>query len=349
MSDNNQDHNSLLPEFCSWWLLFASIVVAEICVLVIQLAPGHAPSFAQMTVNSVFALWLTTLCVATLCFLRGMLTRLRDLPAYWICWAVSQGVAALVATTTYWFNNSLNLQLIPTQDERHVFVLSVVLITSVVSAAMLRYFYIRQLWQQELLSQTEARVQALQARIRPHFLFNSLNSIASLIVQNPVAAEAATEDLADLFRGALRQADQSIPLEEELDLVRKYFRMEQRRLGDRLNIQWEIDNLPGDARVPPLLLQPLAENAVNHGIQPRREGGTVKLSGAFDDEFIVIVISNPLADRDSDRESNQVALKNIHERLYYHYSGRAILKAEAIDGQFQAILRIPYVEYHSDR
>ena len=349
MSDHNQDHHSLLPEFCSWWLLFASIVVAEICVLVIQLAPGHPPSFIQMTVNSVFALWLTTLCVATLCFLRGMLTRLGDLPAYWICWAVTQGVAALVATATYWFNNSLNLQLIPTQDERHVFVLSVVLITSVVSAAMLRYFYIRQLWQQELLSQTEARVQALQARIRPHFLFNSLNSIASLIVQNPVAAEAATEDLADLFRGALRQADQSIPLEEELDLVRKYFRMEQRRLGDRLKIQWEIDDLPSDARVPPLLLQPLAENAVNHGIQPRREGGTVKLSGAFDDEFIVIVISNPLADGDSDRESNQVALKNIHERLYYHYSGRAILKAEAIDGQFQAILRIPYVKYHSDR
>ena len=348
MADHNNDHNSLLPEFCSWGLLFASIVIAEICVLVIQLAPGHPPSFSQMTVNSVFALWLTTLCIATLCILRGLLIRLRDLPAYWICWLISQVVAALVATATYWFNESLDLGLIPTENERQLFILSIVLITSVVSAAMLRYFYIRQLWQQELLAQTEARVQALQARIRPHFLFNSLNSIASLIMQNPEAAEAATEDLADLFRGALRQADQSIPLEEELDLVRKYLRMEQRRLGDRLKIQWEIDGLPGDARIPPLLLQPLAENAVNHGIQPRHEGGTVKLSGACDDEFIVIVISNPLADRDSDRASNQVALKNIHERLYYHYSGRAILKTETNDGQFQAILRIPYVEYHSD-
>ena len=91
--------------------------------------------------------------------------------------------------------------------------------------------------------------------------------------------------------------------------------MEQRRLGDRLQIQWEIDMLPDNARIPPLLLQPLAENAVNHGIQPRHEGGTVKLSGACDDEFIVIVISNPLADQGSDRASNQVALKNIHERL----------------------------------
>ena len=348
MANHNNDHHSLLPEFCSWGLLFASIVIAEICVLVIQLAPGHPPSFSQMTVNSVFALWLTTLCIATLCILRGLLIRLSDLPAYWICWLISQVVAALVATATYWFNESLNLGLIPTENERQLFILSIVLITSVVSAAMLRYFYIRQLWQQELLAQTEARVQALQARIRPHFLFNSLNSIASLIMQNPEAAEAATEDLADLFRGALRQADQSIPLEEELDLVRKYLRMEQRRLGDRLKIQWEIDGLPGDARIPPLLLQPLAENAVNHGIQPRHEGGTVKLSGACDDEFIVIVISNPLADRDSDRASNQVALKNIHERLYYHYSGRAILKTETNDGQFQAILRIPYVEYHSD-
>lgn len=346
MPEHDRQHPSLLPEFCDWWLLFASIVVAEICVLVIQLAPGNPPSFSQMTINSVFALWLTTLCVAALCVLRGLLARLRDLPAYWICWLVSQAVAALVATATYWFNESLELHLIPSVDERQLFTLSVVLITAVVSAAMLRYFYIRQLWQQELLSQTEARVQALQARIRPHFLFNSLNSIASLISQNPKAAEAATEDLADLFRGALRQADQSIPLEEELDLVRKYLRMEQWRLGDRLKIQWEIDKLPGNAQVPPLLLQPLVENAVNHGIQPRKEGGTVKLSGACDGEFIVIVISNPLADRESDRASNHVALENIRERLYYHYSGRAVLKTEINNGQFQAILRIPYVEYH---
>jgi two-component system sensor histidine kinase AlgZ len=329
-------------------LLFASIVVAEICVLVIQLAPGHPPSFSQMSVNSVYALWLTTLCVATLCVLRRFLTRLRDLPAYWICWFVIQVVAAIVATVSFWFNDSLVLDLIPAAVEQRVFWFSSVLITSVVSAAMLRYFYIRQAWQQELLSQTEARVQALQARIRPHFLFNSLNSIASLIAQNPEAAEAATEDLADLFRGALRKADQSIPLKEELDLVRKYLRMEQRRLGDRLQIQWEIDMLPDNARIPPLLLQPLAENAVNHGIQPRHEGGTVKLSGACDDEFIVIVISNPLADQESDRASNQVALKNIHERLYYHYSGRAVLKTEINEGQYQAILRIPYVEYHPD-
>lgn len=348
MPEDRDQHHSLLPDFCSWGLLFASIVVAEICVLVIQLAPGHPPSFSQMSVNSVYALWLTTLCVATLCVLRRFLTRLRDLPAYWICWVVIQVVTAIVATISFWFNDALVLDLIPAGVEQRVFCFSSVLITSVVSAAMLRYFYIRQAWQQELLSQTEARVQALQARIRPHFLFNSLNSIASLIVQNPEAAEAATEDLADLFRGALRKADQSIPLKEELDLVRKYFRMEQRRLGDRLQIQWEIDMLPDNARVPPLLLQPLAENAVNHGIQPRHEGGTVKLSGACDDEFIVIVISNPLADRESDRASNQVALKNIHERLYYHYSGRAVLKTEINEGQYQAILRIPYVEYHPD-
>lgn len=348
MPEDRDEHHSLLPDFCSWGLLFASIVVAEICVLVIQLAPGHPPSFSQMSVNSVYALWLTILCVATLCVLRRFLTRFRDLLAYWICWFVIQVVAAIVATVSFWFNDSLVLDLIPAAVEQRVFWFSSVLITSVVSAAMLRYFYIRQAWQQELLSQTEARVQALQARIRPHFLFNSLNSIASLIAQNPEAAEAATEDLADLFRGALRKADQSIPLKEELDLVRKYLRMEQRRLGDRLQIQWEIDMLPDNARIPPLLLQPLAENAVNHGIQPRHEGGTVKLSGACDDEFIVIVISNPLADQGSDRASNQVALKNIHERLYYHYSGRAVLKTEINEGQYQAILRIPYVEYHPD-
>jgi two-component system sensor histidine kinase AlgZ len=348
MAEKKQEHHSLLPEFCSWWLLFASIVVAQICVLVIELAPGNPPSLSEMSVNTFFAIWLTSLCVATLCVLRRYLARLRDLPAYWLCWLIIQVIAAIVAAVSYWFNESLVLQLVPSTREQQVFTMSVVLITMVVSAAMLRYFYIRQLWQQELLAQTEARVQALQARIRPHFLFNSLNSIASLIMQNPEAAEAATEDLSDLFRGALRKADQTIPLAEELDLVRKYLSMEQIRLGDRLQIQWEIDMLPKDARVPPLLLQPLAENAINHGIQPRHEGGTVKLSGAFDDEFIVIVISNPLPEAGGDTSSNQVALKNIHERLYYHYSGRAVLKAEIHDGNYQAILRIPYVEYHPD-
>ncbi len=348
MPEQKQHHHSLLPEFCSWWLLFASIVVAQICVLVIELAPGNPPSLSRMSINTFFAIWLTSLSVATLCVLRRYLARLRDVPAYWLCWLIIQIIAAIVAAISYWFNESMVLQLVSSVREQQAFVLSVVLITSVVSAAMLRYFYIRQLWQQELLAQTEARVQALQARIRPHFLFNSLNSIASLIAQNPVAAEAATEDLADLFRGALRKADQSIPLKEELELVRKYLSMEQIRLGDRLKIQWEVDMLPDNAEVPPLLLQPLAENAVNHGIQPLREGGTVKLSGAFDDEFIVIMISNPLADGETDTARNQVALKNIHERLYYHYSGRAILKTEVHEGQYQAILRIPYVKYHPD-
>ena len=174
------------------------------------------PSLSRMSVNTFFAIWLTSLSVATLCMLRRYLARLRDLPAYWLCWLIIQVIAAIVAAISYWFNESLILQLVPSVREQQAFTLSVVLITSIVGAAMLRYFYIRQLWQQELLAQTEARVQALQARIRPHFLFNSLNSIASLITLNPEAAEAATEDLSDLFRGALRKADQSIPLEKNL-------------------------------------------------------------------------------------------------------------------------------------
>ena len=127
---------------------------------------------------------------------------------------------------------------------------------------MLRYFYVTHQWRSNLESVAESRFAALQARIRPHFLFNSMNTIASLTRSDPAAAERAIEDLADLFRASLGNSNEPISLEQELEVTRVYQRMEEQRLGDRLKVDWQLDNVPMQTRVPGLTIQPLLENAI---------------------------------------------------------------------------------------
>ena len=148
-----------------------------------------------------------------------------------------------------------------------------------VTALALRYFYVTHEWRHNVELQAKARVHALQARIRPHFLFNSMNTIAALTRSNPARAEEAVQDLAELFRANLNEKRSQIPLAEEIDVARTYQRMEQLRLGDRLRVDWKVDSLPTDALVPGLTLQPLLENAIYHGVEPRPDGGVVTVTG----------------------------------------------------------------------
>lgn len=199
-------------------------------------------------------------------------------------------------------------------------------------------------WRTEMLAQSEARVQALQARIRPHFLFNSLNTIASLIPDDPEGAERATEDLADIFRGSMRRADNLICLSEELELARKYLQMEQRRLGDRLQVDWQVSELPEGASILPLTLQPLLENAVAHGIQPRVEGGELRIFGRGEKDKVVITISNPVGPNEHISEGHGMALENIRERLDLAFGSGSSLITHQNDEQFFAVLSFPYVK-----
>jgi len=236
----------------------------------------------------------------------------------------------------------------PGREGFNLFVLQSVLAVALVCLALFRYLYVRSLWQAQVLAQSEARVQALQARIRPHFLFNSLNTIASLIADDPVGAEHATEDLADLFRGSMRRADRLISLSEELGLAEKYVQMERRRLGSRVRVDWRVDELPKAASVLPLTLQPLLENAVSHGLQPRPDGGVIRVYGRSENDNIVITISNPLAPKESGSQGHGMALVNIRERLELAFGSQASLITHQDEEQFFAVLSLPYVEY-SDR
>jgi len=218
------------------------------------------------------------------------------------------------------------------------------LIAAIVGALALRYFYVASEWKRSIELEARSRVRALQARIRPHFLFNSMNTIASLTRSDPARAEEAIEDLADLFRISLSEARAQITLREELEVARIYQRIEQLRLGERLQVRWKVAELPPDAVVPSLLLQPLLENAIGHGIEPLPEGGTVTVQGRGEGNQVVIEISNPVsATARSVRNGNRMALDNIRQRLELAFPGRASVTVDDGGELYRVTLRFPLV------
>lgn len=189
---------------------------------------------------------------------------------------------------------------------------------------------------------SEARLQALQARIRPHFLFNSLNTVLGLMRSDPRRAEQTLENLADLFRVFMKDTRSLVPLDEEVVLCQQYLAIEQLRLGERLRVRWKIDQMPGDALLPSLLLQPLIENAVHHGIEPRTEPGEIEITCTRPGDRVRVEVVNPVATQPNPRAGNQMALSNVRERLMLLYDMEGRLETSEQDGQFRLWLEIPY-------
>ncbi|TCS97102.1 two-component system sensor histidine kinase AlgZ [Tepidimonas ignava] len=187
----------------------------------------------------------------------------------------------------------------------------------------------------------EARLQALQARMRPHFLFNSLNSVLALLRREPARAEALLEDLAELYRALLAEPRALVPLRDEVALARTYLAVEQVRLGARLRQAWHVDTAPLDALVPALTLQPLVENAIRHGVEPRPEGACVTVEAFRDDDHLVLFVRNPTPPPQATTRGHGLALANLRERLALLYQGRARLRTYASEGEFVAQVRLP--------
>src|SRR5450830_222918 len=193
----------------------------------------------------------------------------------------------------------------------------------------------------------EARLQALQARIRPHFLFNSINAVLSLIRSQPARAETALEDMADLFRVLMADNRDLVPLADEISLSRQYLSLEKLRLDERLTIVWQIDSMPPDALIPPLVLQPLLENAVYHGIEPLAAGGEIIIKIYTHSDEVHLILSNPFSKQTSPHNGNKMALSNIKERLSLHFDAEALLTSQVVGQhsqvqQYQVHIVIPY-------
>lgn len=341
--DSNGSAGVYPPSFCRWRLLLVVMAVTQVSVLLMAVGALREFSLLWLGAASLYAQLLALVTALGVCISRAWLGRLTARGA----WLGSWLAAVLAALAFSYFTGIIGTVLGtgPGRQNFAVFVWQSVLAVALVGAALLRYLFIRAQWRAQVLAQSEARVQALQARIRPHFLFNSLNTIASLIPEEPLVAERAIEDLADLFRGSMRRADSLISLAEELDLARRYLQMEQRRLGDRLQVEWRVNELPAGASVLPLTLQPLLENAVTHGIQPRADGGEVRVYGRAEKDNIVITISNPLGSAGRGAGGHGMALANIRERLELAFGPNASLITHQDEQRYFAILSLPYVKH----
>jgi len=331
-----------LPQFCSLPTLFAVMVVAEIVALVVVFAPDvHARAWLpRIGVASVYVEWLALLNAVVLCSMRQPLERLPVRSGFVVAWFLCVVVTALGAAVVCRMDQALGLGLSVPQDQTIRFVASNAAIAALIAAALLRYLYVLELWRERVEAASKAQVDALQARIRPHFLFNSMNTIASLIRTRPAEAEQTVEDLSDLFRAALGSSEKDGTLGEELDLLGDYLRIEKLRLGDRLALDIDTRELPRDMPLPRLLLQPLVENAIYHGIQPRADGGTVRIAGRHAAGRVEITIRNPVPP-DAVPRRNGHALQNIRARIEYHFGKRGELSVEPGGGEYAVTVRLP--------
>jgi len=321
----------LLPDFRNLGVMARVLVAVNAVALVGALyeTSGFAAAFERFMQVAAF---LEPLLLVDLIALSALSTLLARLP-YWPGALVVVALAMLLAGGY----QALVLALAPPAApglERTL------VLAALLAAALLAYFRLHTKAFSPALA--EARLQALQARIRPHFLFNSLNAVLALIRRDPRRAERSLEDLADLFRTLMADARDFVRLADEIALLERYADIEQLRLGERLRVIWELDAAPSDALLPPMVLQPLLENAVYHGIEPGTEPGEILVRIERRGERVHAVIDNPHREQANQRAGNRMALDNIRERLALFFDAEARLETRAAGGRYRVEIEIPY-------
>jgi len=330
-----------LPELCLPQALLVLVVLAELLVLVLVLVEPMRPTFdwVRLALMSLFVQWIVLLSSALLCSLRPWLARLpAGLAGLTGCLlVVALTLLCTAVTDICQLTGHLSLG---SMVERYI---RYAVIALIMSALMLRYFYLQSQWRKQQQGELRARIESLQARIRPHFLFNTLNSIASLVASNPAKAEQAVLDLSDLFRASLAKPGSLVTWGDEVELAKRYLSIEQYRLGERLQLDWVISGIPDDLPIPQLTLQPLLENALLYGIAPRIEGGVVKVEADYEGGEFILCVSNPYDEVANRQTSNgtQQALVNIGARITALFGPHASLSVERRDGRHYTCLRYP--------
>lgn len=343
-----RDRTSFLPDFCRMPIIGGVLLTGQLLGLTLALASYSTFDgfLARLGPLSLFMLALSLLSCALLCSLRPMLSNVSHRTAALLAWCILTLVAGAMAWSSFtMIPQPYHESLFPREGLPGLMIRSLG-ISAILSAMLLRYLYLHHLWRLQVEAEAEARFQALQARIRPHFLFNSMNTIANLTQTNPRIAEEVVQDLADLFRAALSDAGEYSTLEQELKLARRYLNVEKQRLGDRLQVGWELRDLPWDAQLPTLILQPLVENAVYHGIQPSRKPGLVQLGGHCGAGRVTISIRNtlPSADESAVRHSdgNRMAQDNVIQRMNAMFEGKAQVVIARTETEYEVRLIFPY-------
>ncbi|MEJ2127801.1 MAG: sensor histidine kinase [Woeseiaceae bacterium] len=332
-----------LPDFCAAGTVFIVVLIAELIAILLTLA-AHTPDglfLVELSRTSLFVQWLAILSCGVMCLFRDRLESAGKTRAFVLSFLMLELVCLILAEIS--FQLAFRFPDFITIRESHArFIFRTFAISSIVIALAMRYLYVSSEWRRSIVLEAQARISALQALIRPHFLFNSMNTIASLTRTDPRQAEEAVEDLSDLLRANLGGSGDRTSLKEELEVAAIYQRIEKLRLGDRLTVRWDVADLPMRALIPSLTIQPLLENAIYHGIELLPDGGEVTVVGKKDNKYLEISISNPVAVGETRAKGgNQMALANIRQRFELAYGSSATVDVETSDASYAVRLRFP--------
>ena len=332
MSINQNANASALPNFRNLGILLRILVIVDgMCLASALLKTSEPLALMEELINlSWLAQPILLLSLLVLAAANDWLHRLRYV------YAIATLIVIELAVTTVVYYLGLHLFKGMGALERYW------ILTLLVTGILIGYFDLRGRALSPAL--TEARLQALQARIRPHFLFNSINAVLGLIRQDPRRAEHALEDLSDLFRVLMADNRQLTQIAHEINLAKQFLSIEQLRLGERLQVEWDTAGMPSDALIPPLVLQPLLENAVYHGIEPRSDPGVVTIRIYRGGDQLHILLRNPYREQSDRHAGNRMALANIRERLALHFDAEASIKTTASDDSYQVHIVIPYLK-----
>ncbi len=333
----------VIPDCCNIGVIFRSLLVVNGAVLMsLLLTKNGVGNGIQAFVET--SILLEPACLSSLLVLCGMRRVVSTAPPWaqrLVCALAPAAVTALIIRVL--FSNVLFLD-----SFSKSMLFEGMALAALFGLALQHYFELRTRAFSPAL--VEARLQALQARIRPHFLFNSLNAVLSLIRTEPKRAETTLEDLADLFRVLMRDARDVTSLEDEIRLCKQYLSIEKIRLGERLQVQWEAAGVSRDmlrkAQIPSLLLQPLLENAVHYGVEPANEPVLIQIRISRSIDRIEIAVVNPVHGpmQENAPAGNHMALDNIRQRLALLHDVEAQLTTTQARGFFEVHLRLPYVK-----
>lgn len=341
-----QEQNSgYLPNFCDVKFILVLVLVSELLAIVLTLNAAQLDSniWDHLAITSMFILWVALSSAALLCALRPYLNRFSNLATSIISYLLILLLTLSFSLITSYVTEFYELTIYYSKDWSNQFILKNLAIAAIIAGVILRYFFVQHQWKQNLALQSRAKFEALQARIRPHFLFNSMNTIASLIHDSPDKAETTIENLSDLFRASLRENSEH-KLSDEIELTRSYLAIEQLRLGGRLQTKWDIEDIGVDPKIPSLCLQPLVENAIYHGIEPLHGGGVIQIHIYKHNKRIVITVINPVADSGPTfhHKGNQMAQENIRERLQLAFVNTTVFEIQKEPTLYKVTIEIPF-------
>jgi two-component system sensor histidine kinase AlgZ len=336
--------DKVLPELCTPPATLTLILIAALVALALAVASAEPGAFWDTLGRLVLLCeFLMLASAAGVCLLRRPLAGTTTVVAMGaiftalvlIAWGVAEGAWFLLGAygeTPAYGGGAQTL-----------WVGRIVLVATVIDALLLRYFYVTAAWRENVRREAASRLEALTARVRPHFLFNALNTAAALVHDQPSAAEHTLENLAELFRASLGSRADRVPVAEEIEIAERYLAIETLRLGERLYVDWTVESATRTALLPPLLLQTLVENAITHGIEPRTAGGTLYIALHRDAAYLQLAVTNPLM-RGASAGRHGIGLAGARARLQLAFGADAELAVAETEDQFIVRVRCPWME-----